>query len=81
MSPESSPESSPFITIHETMGDKIFQRGSKYFKEFGPGSPNITGVQIFRYSPPNLPILCNLYEMGVTLYTVVGCCEFPHDHE
>ena len=27
------------------------------------------------------PILCDLYEMGVVLYTVVGCCEFPHDHE
>ena len=54
LSPESSPESSPFI--HETMGDKIFQgkskiivqrilgRGSKYH-----GGPNILLQATYKY--------------------------------
>ena len=33
-SPESNPESSPFINIHETMGIK---GGSNISKKFGPG--------------------------------------------
>ena len=41
MSPESSPESSPFITIHKPWGIKYFRGGPNISKNFGPGGPNI----------------------------------------
>ena len=48
MSPESSPESSPFINIHETMGIKYFKGGPNISKNFGPGTQISRG--------PNIPL-------------------------